>query len=54
VRWYVLRRERTSVQELRNAVTQIDSTRIQIDDQMKQSNPTALSLIEMADAVSFT
>lgn len=46
---YVLSRDRTSPQELRDATARIESFRAKVDDLMNQSRPAALSAIEMAD-----
>lgn len=46
---YVRRRERTTARELRDALTQIESLQDKVDGLLKQSTPTALSPVELAD-----
>jgi hypothetical protein len=46
---YVMRRDRTSEQQMRDAARRIESLRTKVDDLMQQASPTALSPIEMAD-----
>lgn len=46
---YVVRRERMSVEELREAATQIELLQEKVDKLMNQSSPAALSPTELAD-----
>ena len=46
---YVMRRERTSPEKLHEAVTQIESLQLKLNDLMGQSNPAALSSLEIED-----
>lgn len=46
---YVVRRERTSAEELREATTKIESLQAKVENLMNQSSPAALSPIDLAD-----
>ena len=46
---YVIRRERTSPERLHEAVTQIESLQLKVNDLMGQSSPAALSSLEIEE-----